>query len=127
MGNRIQSGWVALAFCLASAAPLAAQGLPAGVTKESIAKGDEIFHGSGLCFACHGNDAKGAVGPNLTDDQWLHSKGSYDEIVKQVMTGVPKEISKSGNIMPPKGGSSISDDEVKLVAAYVWSLSHKTS
>jgi len=116
-----------LAFCLASAAPLAAQGLPAGVTKESIAKGDEIFHGSGLCFACHGNDAKGAVGPNLTDDQWLHSKGSYDEIVKQVMTGVPKEISKSGNIMPPKGGSSISDDEVKLVAAYVWSLSHKTS
>ena len=127
MRNRIQSGWVALAFCFASAAPLAAQGLPAGVTKESIAKGDEIFHGSGLCFACHGNDAKGAVGPNLTDDQWLHSKGSYDEIVKQVMTGVPKEISKSGNIMPPKGGSSISDDEVKLVAAYVWSLSHKTS
>lgn len=127
MGNRIQNGWMALALCLAAAAPLAAQGLPAGVTKESIAKGDEIFHGSGLCFACHGNDAKGAVGPNLTDDQWLHSKGSYDDIVKQVMTGVPKEISKSGNIMPPKGGSSISDDEVKLVAAYVWSLSHKTS
>ncbi len=127
MRNRIQGGWLVLALCLAGGSPLAAQALPAGVTKESIAKGDEIFHGSGLCFACHGNDAKGAVGPNLTDDQWLHSKGSYEEIVKQVMTGVPKEESKSGNIMPPRGGSSISDDEVKLVAAYVWSLSHKVS
>jgi cytochrome c5 len=27
--------------------------------------------------------------------------------------------------MPPKGGSSISDDDVKAVAAYVYSLSHK--
>lgn len=127
MRIRVHAGWLVLALSVASAAPLVAQAVPAAVTKESIAKGDEIFHGSGLCFACHGNDAKGAVGPNLTDDQWLHSKGSYDEIVKQIMTGVPKEISKSGNIMPPRGGSSISDDDVKLVAAYVWSLSHKTS
>ncbi len=29
-------------------------------------------------------------------------------------------------MMPPKGGSSITDDEVKAVAAYVYSLSHKT-
>jgi mono/diheme cytochrome c family protein len=27
--------------------------------------------------------------------------------------------------MPPKGGSDISDAEVKAVAAYVYSLSHK--
>jgi mono/diheme cytochrome c family protein len=127
MRIRIRAGWLVVALGLLGTAPAVAQGLPAGVTKESIAKGDEIFHGSGLCFACHGNDAKGAVGPNLTDDQWLHSKGSYEEIVKQVMTGVPKEESKSGNIMPPKGGSSISDDEVKLVSGYVWSLSHKAS
>jgi len=127
MRNRIQAGWLVAVLGALWAVPVAAQALPAGVTKEAIAKGDEIFHGSGLCFACHGNDAKGAVGPNLTDDEWLHSKGSYEEIVKQVMTGVPKEVSKSGNIMPPKGGSSITDDEVKAVAAYVWSLSHKAS
>jgi cytochrome c5 len=29
--------------------------------------------------------------------------------------------------MPPKGGSSITDDQVKAVAAYVYSLSHKKS
>ncbi len=127
MRKGIVAGGLAALLGILWAAPAAAQGLPAGVTKESIAKGDEIFHGSGLCFACHGNDAKGAVGPNLTDDQWLHSKGTYDDIVKQILSGVPKEQSKSGNIMPPKGGSSISDDEVKAVAAYVWSLSHKVS
>jgi cytochrome c5 len=27
--------------------------------------------------------------------------------------------------MPPKGGSAITDDEVKAVAAYVYSLGHK--
>ena len=97
---------------------------PQGVTQELIDKGNEIFHKDGLCYACHGADAKGMVGPNLTDDVWIHSKGSYDEIVAQVMKGITKEESKSGVVMPPKGGSSISDDDVKAVAAYVWSLSH---
>jgi cytochrome c5 len=42
-----------------------------------------------------------------------------------VTNGVPKEESKAGIPMPAKGGSSISDDDVKAVAAYVYSLSHK--
>ena len=70
-------------------------------------------------------NAQGAVGPNLTDAEWIHSDGSYDAIVKQITTGVPKEESKSGIAMPPKGGSTITDDEVKAVAAYVYSLGHK--
>ncbi|MGH7701996.1 MAG: c-type cytochrome [Gemmatimonadales bacterium] len=98
--------------------------LPTGVTEAMIEKGNEVFHKAGLCYACHGSEAKGLVGPNLTDDVWLHSKGTYQEIVTQVSTGVTKEESKSGIVMPPKGGSSISDDEVEAVAAYVWSLSH---
>jgi mono/diheme cytochrome c family protein len=104
------------------------KGAPAGgaaVTPELIAQGDKIFHGPGNCYACHGSNAQGSVGPNLTDAEWIHSKGSYEEIVAQVTHGVPKEESKSGIVMPPKGGSSISDDEVKAVAAYVYSLSHK--
>jgi len=104
-----------------------AQALPEGVTQAMIDKGNEIFHKQGLCYACHGQDAKGLVGPNLTDDVWLHSKGTYPEIVAQIMKGVPKEESKSGVPMPARGGSSITDDEVKAVAAYVWSLSHPKS
>jgi mono/diheme cytochrome c family protein len=34
-------------------------------------------------------------------------------------------MSKSGVPMPAKGGGSISDDDVKAVAAYVYTLSHK--
>jgi len=117
---------VALATVLVlRAAPAHAQGLPAGVTQAMVDKGNEIFHKSGLCYACHGQDAKGLVGPNLTDDVWIHSKGTYDDIVKQILSGVTKEQSKSGVPMPPKGGSTISDDDVKAVAAYVYSLSHK--
>lgn len=97
----------------------------AAVTPAEIAQGDSIFHGPGNCYACHGTNAQGAVGPNLTDAEWIHSDGSYDAIVKQVTTGVPQSESKSGIPMPPKGGSTITDDQVKAVAAYVYSLSHK--
>lgn len=121
-------GLVAGLVVAGSVAPAAAQAKPtahpAAVTDESIAKGKEIFTKGGLCYACHGSEAKGAVGPNLTDGEWLHSDGSYEAIVATVTSGVPKEKSKSGIVMPPKGGSSISEDDVKLVAAYVWSLSH---
>lgn len=110
---------------LVGAARASAQALPEGVTQAMVDKGKEIYAKQGLCYACHGQEGKGLVGPNLTDDVWLHSKGSFEEIVAQVTKGVPKEESKSGVPMPPKGGSSISEDEVKAVAAYVYSLSHK--
>ena len=114
-----------LAFSIALSAQPAAAQAPAGVTPALITQGDSIFHGKGNCYACHGANAEGTVGPNLTDAEWLHSDGSYDAIVKQVTTGVPKEQSKSGIVMPPRGGATITDDEVKAVAAYVYSLSHK--
>jgi cbb3-type cytochrome c oxidase subunit III len=106
--------------------PAAAQA-PAGVTPAMIAQGDSIFHSSGNCYACHGANAQGAVGPNLTDAEWLHSDGSYEAIVKQITVGVTQAESKSGIMMPPLGGSSITEAQVKAVAAYVYSLSHKKS
>ena len=102
-----------------------APGAAASYSPELVAKGDALFHGSGNCYACHGSKGEGLVGPNLTDAEWIHSKGSYDEIVAQINHGVPKEESKSGIVMPPKGGGTLSDDDVKAVAAYVYSLSHK--
>jgi mono/diheme cytochrome c family protein len=98
---------------------------PAGVTPELIAQGDKVFHGPGNCYACHGTNAQGAVGPNLTDAEWIHSKGTFEEIVAQVTNGVTKEKAKTGIPMPSKGGGNLSDDDVKAVAAYVYSLSHK--
>ena len=100
-------------------------GAAASHSPELVAKGDALFHGSGNCYACHGSKGEGLVGPNLTDAEWIHSKGSYDEIVAQINHGVPKAESKSGIEMPPKGGATLSDDDVKAIAAYVYSLSHK--
>jgi cytochrome c oxidase cbb3-type subunit 3 len=93
-------------------------------SQELVAKGDALFHGSGNCYACHGNKGEGLVGPNLTDAEWIHSKGTYDDIVAQINHGVPKAESKSGIEMPAKGGGTLSDDDVKAIAAYVHSLSH---
>jgi mono/diheme cytochrome c family protein len=126
MHTRTRIGLLLAFVAMAAASPAAAQA-PAGVTPAMIAQGDSIFHSSGNCYACHGANAQGAVGPNLTDAEWLHSDGSYDAIVKQITTGVTQAESKSGIMMPPKGGSSITDDQVKAVAAYVYSLSHKKS
>ena len=96
---------------------------------QQIALGDSIFHGQvagGTCTACHGQDAKGtAVAPNLTDSQWLNGDGSYDFIVHTVTTGMPKPTEHPAP-MPPKGGAQLTDDQVKAVAAYVYSLSHKS-
>jgi mono/diheme cytochrome c family protein len=130
-----------VSLVLAGAGPVAAQNSDAAATPdqqpaakpaegasyspELVAKGDELFHASANCYACHGSNAQGLVGPNLTDAEWIHSKGSYDDIVAQINHGVPKEESKSGIVMPPKGGATLSDDDVKAVAAYVYSLSHK--
>ena len=124
IGSRL--GLVLAFAALVGATPAAAQAkAPAGVTPAAIAKGDSVFHTTGLCYACHGAKAEGAVGPNLTDAEWIHGDGSYDFIVATIDSGVPQQKSKAGVPMPPKGGSSISEEDVKAVAAYVYSLSHK--
>jgi mono/diheme cytochrome c family protein len=113
------------AAATSSQTPAAKPGEGASYSPEMVAKGDALFHGTANCYACHGSKAEGLVGPNLTDAEWIHSKGSYDDIVAQIKHGVPKEESKSGIVMPPKGGADLSDDDVKAVAAYVYSLGHK--
>ena len=124
MPIRTRLGLLLALAALLGTRPAAAQA-PDAATPAAIAQGDSIFHSKGNCYACHGANAQGSVGPNLTDAEWIHSDGSYDAIVKQITTGVTKEESKSGIAMPAKGGSSITDDEVKAVAAYVYSLGHK--
>ncbi|HEX9728525.1 MAG TPA: cytochrome c [Gemmatimonadales bacterium] len=100
--------------------------LPTGVTSAMVETGAQLYKGAGICFACHGADGKGTagVGPNLADEEWLHSDGSYEAIVRQIIQGVLPTQSKSGMMMPPKGGSSLNDEQVRAVAAYVWTLSH---
>lgn len=98
------------------------------ITPAMLALGDSIFHGQaagGTCFTCHGPDAKGtAMCPDLTDKEWLHGDGSYPFIINTVHDGVspPK---KYPTAMPPMGGASLSAYQIRAVAAYVYSLTHK--
>ncbi len=90
-----------------------------------IAVGDSIFHGQaggGTCYVCHGQDAHGsAVAPNLTDGEWLNNNGTLAGITGTIKSGVPQP-KKAPAPMPPMGGASLSDDQVKAVATYVHSL-----
>lgn len=108
-----------------AAAPMGAGGaLPEGVTAEMVTQGQQIFTGTGLCYTCHGPDGTGTpLAPNLTDVTWINVDGSYDAIVGVVTSGVaqPKEHPAP---MPPLGGAQLTPDQLRAVAAYVYSRAH---
>jgi len=58
----------------------------------SLAEGKKLFGTN--CSPCHGADGQGVVGPNLTDDYWLH-KGGIKDIFKTIKYGVQEKGMKS--------------------------------
>ncbi len=124
------SGALMLGACLAFLCwvpfGIRAQERPAAVTDSLIARGESIFHGAANCLSCHGEGGQGTdIGPALTDDEWSRGRGSYDEIIEQIMHGVPRKDSKTDTPMPIRGWTGLSDEDVRAVAAYVWTLSHE--
>ncbi|MEJ0085161.1 MAG: cytochrome-c oxidase, cbb3-type subunit III [Pseudomonadota bacterium] len=80
-----------------------------------LAAGKTIF--AQMCAACHGADGKGNVAmgtPNLTDGIWLHG-GALATVRDSIAKG------RSG-AMPPHA-ARLGETRVKLLAAYVLSLS----
>jgi cytochrome c oxidase cbb3-type subunit 3 len=47
--------------------------------------GKQIF--GQFCYTCHGMQGEGGIGPNLTDDYWIHG-GSFPEVVHVIKKGV---------------------------------------
>lgn len=105
--------------------PVAQVELPAGVTQAMVSAGEQVFSGPGTCFACHGANGAGTpLAPALNDAEWLNIDGSFDAIVQLVTNGVaqPKQAAVP---MAPRGGSSISDEQVREVSAYVYTISRQ--
>jgi cytochrome c oxidase cbb3-type subunit 3 len=50
-----------------------------------IATGQNLFAAN--CAPCHGDKGQGVVGPNLTDDYWIHG-GKINDIFKTIKYGV---------------------------------------
>lgn len=78
----------------------------------AIRQGQNIFRGR--CAVCHGIDAKGYRGSDLTSGDWVHG-GSDRQIFTTITTGV------AGTEMP--GNTSLSEDEVWMLVAYLRTLS----
>jgi mono/diheme cytochrome c family protein len=97
--------------------------LPEGVTLDMVQQGRTVFETT-VCYVCHGMDGSGtALGPNLRDQEWLNSDGSFDGILTIVRNGVAQPVRYPGT-MPPMGGANLSEEEIQAVAAYVYAISH---
>jgi mono/diheme cytochrome c family protein len=123
---------ILLVALVALPGPLAAQDQPtlplpkpAQVNDSAIARGRELFHGSGNCAACHGVAGVGTdSGPPLAQGVWMHGPDTFEGILQRVVHGVPKDYSTRGLAMPMRGWNTLTDAEARDVAAYVWSISH---
>jgi cytochrome c oxidase cbb3-type subunit 3 len=83
---------------------------------ESIAKGRAIFESpTSLCSSCHRPDLGGLVGPNLTDERWLHGC-SVKEVMTSIRTGYPAK-----GMLPFGSTSPLTDQQLQFVASYVLS------
>ena len=112
----------------AASAPAPSSGLPAGVTAGMVAAGDSLFNAPRSCNGCHGKGGvDGRNGPNLTTGKYEHIDGSYESIVHIVTVGIPKDSIKHPEHrfpMRPRGGHDDTDEQIKNLAAYVWTLGH---
>lgn len=109
------------------AGPMAAQQPnPARPDSALIAAGKAIYGGRGLCVGCHGVDGEGMLGETTQLDagkpKWLHHDGTLAGIITVITNGVDGEKSVSGQVMPARGGSRLTDAQIRAVAAYVQAL-----
>lgn len=84
---------------------------------DDIAAGKQIFMDGGqLCFTCHGNNGQGLVGPNLTDEYWLHGC-SPQQVAASIITGYPEQ-----GMLPYGSGSRLSNEQVEQLVSYIASI-----
>lgn len=78
----------------------------------TIKEGQEIY--AGRCAPCHAPLGQGLVGPNLTDDFWIHG-GTITDIHRTVVNGVLEKgmIAWKDQLTP---------DQINAVVAFIWTL-----
>jgi putative heme-binding domain-containing protein len=109
----------ALCYILASwSVSAVAQDTPKATTNPllgnptALKQGQNIYRGQ--CAVCHGIDAKGFRGSDLTTGDWVHG-GTDVQIFKTIRAGVP------GTEMPRH--INLSEDEIWMVISYLRTLS----
>lgn len=79
---------------------------------DALSKGQEIY--SLNCVACHGQKGEGGVGPNLTDEFWIHGGG-----IKNVFTVVQDGVPAKGMI---SWKSQLSPKQIQQVSSYILTM-----
>lgn len=78
----------------------------------------EVGAGRGLfqqhCVVCHGANAQGQIGPNLTDGSWIHGGSAMD-----IHTTIRDGVTSNGM---PNWGAPLGAAAVRRLSAYVVSL-----
>ncbi|MFO0750997.1 MAG: cbb3-type cytochrome c oxidase N-terminal domain-containing protein [Myxococcota bacterium] len=77
-----------------------------------VAAGKTIF--TNRCVSCHGPEGGGAVGPNLTDNYWIHG-GDLKSIYITVSGGYPK-------LGMPEWRAVLEDKDIATVVAFLQSI-----
>lgn len=80
--------------------------------EESLRAGEGLYTQK-ACVGCHGPALGGLVGPNLTDDYWIHGC-KLEEIAKSIRTGFPEKG------MPPYGNNQpMNDQELSQLISFI--------
>lgn len=79
---------------------------------QAVSEGKDLFVAMN-CAGCHGYDAKGAMGPNLTDRYWRYG-GAPVSIFKSIYEGRPQGMPAWNPALPPQ--------EIWKLVAYIQSL-----
>jgi cytochrome c oxidase cbb3-type subunit III len=80
---------------------------------KSVSQGAEVF--VARCVTCHLEKGQGSIGPNLTDNSWIHGKGQLMDIFNTVSEGVAAKGM-------PAWSRQLSPGELRQVVAYVGTL-----
>ncbi|GAB5407945.1 MAG: hypothetical protein BalsKO_03100 [Balneolaceae bacterium] len=83
----------------------------------SLARGKEVYMSTNnLCFTCHGNAGEGLVGPNLTDEFWIHGC-SAEEMAMNIAAGFMDK-----GMMPYGSNATIPDSDMTDLISYIASI-----
>ncbi len=85
--------------------------------EEFIQVGSKIYFEK--CYMCHGDKGQGLIGPNFTDNFWIHGTGKPEDVLHSVQKGVPEKGM-------PGWESILNPSEQASVVAFVLSLKGST-
>ena len=100
---------------------------PSAIAAADSVAGEALFHGKGRCFTCHGERGQGTprLGSSLADGEWLAGNGSLAFISDVITHGVA--VPKAASVAMPAYAGVLTERQVALTAAYVYTLSHPGS